>query len=129
MRPTVTKPRPKLVAKHLSPPAVEPVNAKQVKAHYVGAKTFALWQWVPGLLMAVLAISVFWLGTMALRHYTFGAVGEMACREGIMPVPEIHCEAGALDCLTDPTVMEVGEMQDAYLAWNEKLAKACIPVM
>jgi len=128
--PTVTRPKPKLVSKHLNPPAkVAPVNAGQVRAHYVGAKSFTLLQWLPGAMLTVLALSLIWAGVAVFQKANYASVGEMACREGPLPEPQILCAADDLDCLTNPTVVEVSKIKDAIRTRNVQMARACIQVM
>lgn len=125
--PTVTRPKPKLVSKHLNPPAkVEPVNAKQVKAHYVGKHSFTLLQWLPGAMLTVLALSAVWAGVAIFQKANYASVGEMACRQGALPEPQILCADGDLDCLTDPTVVQVSMIRDAIRERNISMARACV---
>ena len=126
--PTVTKPKPKLVSKHLSPP-VAPVNAGQVKAHYVGKHSFTLLQWFPGAMLTVLALTLIWGGVLIFQKANYAVVGEMACKQGALPEPQILCAADDLDCLTNPTVLEVSALKDVIRERNVSMAKACIAVM
>jgi hypothetical protein len=128
--PTVTRPKPKLVSKHLNPPAkVAPVNAGQVKAHYVGKHSFTLLQWLPGAMLTVLALSLIWAGVAVFQTANYASVGEMACKQGALPEPQILCAADDLDCLTNPTVQEVSKIKDAIRERNVSMARACISVM
>ena len=126
--PTVTRPKPKLVSKHLNPP-VQPVNAGQVRAHYVGPKAFTFLQWAPGVMLTVLTLSIIWAGFTLVRKAHYASVGEMACKQGALPEPQILCAADDLDCLTNPTVLEVSALKDAIRERNVSMAKACIQVM
>lgn len=123
----VIRPKPKLVSKHLNPPAkVEPVNAKQVKAHYVNRHAFTLLQWLPGAMLTVIALTVIWAGFTVFQKANYASVGEMACKQGALPEPQILCAADDLDCLTNPTVQEVSKLKDAIRERNISMAKACI---
>lgn len=126
--PTVTKPKPRLVSKHLSPP-VAPVNAGQVRAHYVGKHSFTLLQWLPGAMLTVLALTAIWGGVLIFQKANYAAVGEMACKQGALPEPQILCAADDLDCLTNPTVVEVSRIKETIRERNIRMAKACISVM
>ena len=126
--PTVTRPKPKLVSKHLNPP-VQPVNAGQVRAHYVGPKAFTFLQWAPGVMLTVLTLSIIWAGFTLVRKAHYASVGEMACKQGPLPEPQILCLPDDLDCLTNPTVIEVSRIKDSIRTHNVQMARACISVM
>ena len=124
------RPKPKLVSKHLNPPVkVESVNAKQVKAHYVNRHAFTVLQWLPGAMLTVIALTVIWAGFTVFQKANYASVGEMACRQGALPEPQILCADGDLDCLTDPTVVQVSLIRDAIRERNVSMAKACIGAM
>lgn len=126
----VIRSKPKLVSKHLNPPAkVEPVNAGQVKAHYVNRHAFTLLQWLPGVMLTVLALSAVWAGVAIFQKANYASVGEMACKQGALPEPQILCAADDLDCLTNPTVQEVSKLKAAIRERNISMAKACIGAM
>ena len=129
--PTVTRSKPKLVSKHLAPPApdVVPINVKHPKGNYVGKHAFTLLQWLPGAMLTVLALSAVWAGVAVFQTANYASVGEMACRQGALPEPQILCAADDLDCLTNPTVQEVAKIKDAIRTRNVQMAKACISVM
>jgi hypothetical protein len=128
--PTVTRPKPKLVSKHLNPPVkVEPVNAGQVRAHYVNRHAFTLLQWAPGVMLTILTLSVIWAGFTLIRKAHYASVGEMACKQGPLPEPQILCRDDDLNCLTDPTVVEVSRLKDKIRERNVSMARACIAVM
>jgi hypothetical protein len=128
--PTVTRPKPKLVSKHLSPPAkVAPVNAGQVRAHYVGPKSFTLLQWAPGFMLTVLVLSAIWFISTVVQTAHYSGVGRLACKQGALPEPQILCRDDDLNCLTDPTIVEVSQLKDKIRDRNVTMAKACISVM
>lgn len=105
--PTVTKPKPKLVSKH----------------------SFTLLQWLPGAMLTVLALTLIWGGVLIFQKANYAAVGEMACRQGALPEPQILCAADDLDCLTNPTVVEVSRIKETIRERNIQMAKACISVL
>lgn len=126
----VIRPKPKLVSKHLNPPAkVEPVNAKQVKAHYVGKHSFTLLQWLPGVMLTVLALSAVWAGVAVFQKANYASVGEMACKQGALREPVNHCADTDLDCLTSLNSQELDMAKDAIRERNVSMAKACIGAM
>jgi hypothetical protein len=128
--PTVTRPKPKLVSKHLSPPAkVAPVNAGQVKAHYVGKHSFTLLQWAPGFMLTVLVLSAIWIVSTVVQTAHYSGVGRLACKQGALPEPQILCRDDDLNCLTNPTVVEVSRLKDKIRDRNVTMARACISVM
>ena len=127
--PTVTKPKPRLVSKHLSPPDVVPINVRHPKAHYVGKHSFTLLQWLPGAMLTVLALTAIWGGVLIFQKANYASVGELACRQGALPEPQILCAADDLDCLTNPTVVEVSRIKETIRERNIRMAKACISVL
>lgn len=124
----MTRPKPKLVSKHLSAP-VQPINAAQTRAHYVGKRSFMLWQWMPTILFSVLVLTISWLVMAVVQKANYAGVGEMVCKQGALSEPQILCPDGDLDCLTNPTVVEVSKIKDAIRERNTSIAKACISVM
>jgi hypothetical protein len=128
--PTVTRPKPKLVSKHLNPPVkVAPVNAGQVKAHYVNRHAFTLLQWAPGFMLTVLVLSAIWFISTVVQTAHYSGVGRLACKQGALPEPQILCRDDDLDCLTNPTVVEVSRLKDKIRDRNVTMARACISVM
>ena len=132
--PTVTRPKPKLVSKHLNPPAkvapdVVPINVKHPKAHYVNRHAFTLLQWAPGFMLTVLVLSAIWIISTVVQTAHYSGVGRLACKQGALPEPQILCRDDDLNCLTDPTVVEVSRLKDKIRDRNVTMAKACISVM
>ena len=130
--PTVTRPRPKLVSKHLSPPTVEPINAGQVKGHYIEGKKAGSAHWVMWcimiLMLAMGAAGYHWASKMLRAANNASAVIAL-CSLGSIGEPKILCEPEDLDCMTNPTTQEVAKMQEAIRVRNEEFARACIRVM
>lgn len=121
--PTVTRSR---------QPKIEPVNARAVKAHYVQGKKAGSDHWVMWcimILMMVFGAAAYHWGQKAFRAAQSSFAVISLCSKGAIPEPVIHCEAGDLDCLTDPTVVEVSKIREVIQAHNAELARSCVSVL
>lgn len=118
----------------MSPVTRTKPKLKVVSGHLAHRKEWPTWkvrayQWAPYVVVSVfvLTVAVVWRGVTDMM--TRSSVTTMLCREGPLPEPVIHCEASDLDCLTNPTVVEVSRIKDAIRTHNVRMAKACISVM
>lgn len=125
--PTVTRSRqPKIVSRHLDPPSIEPVNARAVKAHYVGKGAFTALQWAPALLLCVLVLSAAFGFLWARQTLTYAQIGKALCERPLMVSPEYRCDLSDLDCMTHPEISVIMRMDEQQRAHNLWQAKACI---
>ena len=117
--PTVTKPKPKL---------------KVVSGHLAHRPEWPTWkvrayQAAPYVTVILLTITGVMAFSWARSTLANAAVGEIACRQGALPEPQILCAADDLDCLTNPTVVEVSRIKETIRERNIRMAKACISVL
>lgn len=115
--PTVTKPKLKVVSGHLAHRPEWPTW--KVRAY----------QWAPYVTVIVLTITAAMAFNAGRAMLGYAIAGEMACRQGALPEPQILCAADDLDCLTNPTVVEVSAIRDVIRERNGQLARACLRVM
>jgi hypothetical protein len=127
--PTVTRSRKlKIVSKHLNPPAVEPVNARKVKAHYVGRGAFTLLQWTPGIMTCILILTVAWVFNGIRITLAHAEIGRQLCEQPLMQQTPVDCAGSALDCATHPVMMAVTEQNTAIHHHNVFRARHCLRV-
>ena len=116
---------PKIVARHLDP-KVTAIREPEGKAHHVGPIAFNAIRWAPGIVLG-LSVLLGWHGiTWVMDRAKYAQAGYMLCRQGALPEPQFHCDLGELDCVTDPSVVQMVQQRDNVRKVNSMLADVCI---
>ena len=115
--------KPRIVSKHLN----EKVQATSgATVHHVGPKTFTALQWAPAVILAASALLA-WTGvSWIIDQGRYTLAGYELCRQGAMPEPEILCDLAEKECIQNPEVAVIVQIQDNIREANSRLARVCI---